>query len=222
MELYKAIYSILTNATDVMAELPSTTSVQPIRAKKPVNYPVLVYRVENITPYDTKTGPSTVDRVSVKFIIAAKTVLECVDIHKELRLVIDRYNPTVVSDVHIDGVRFVDAYFSDWHDDNDVSELHADYDFRVKRDPQHGGPFNMVPEDFFVERLEIEDFEPTSGRSVSLSKTPAEILIVVRGASNVIDYTVDDNVITMPSSDPAFGEYESPEEVRVVYIRAYS
>lgn len=140
MEVYKAIYSIITGSTDVMAELPSTTSVQPIRAKKPVNYPVLVFRTTGSVPYDTKDGPATVDKYTVKFIIASKSVSKCVDIHEALRVELDRYTPGLTAGVFIDGVRFDDAYFSDFSDENDVNELHADYDFRIKRDPATGGP----------------------------------------------------------------------------------
>lgn len=140
MQVYNAIYSIITNSTDVMSELPGTTSVQPIRAKKPVNYPVLVFRTTETISYDTKDGPATVDKYEVKFIIADKSVSKCVDIHEALRVELDRYTPGVTAGVFIDGVRFDNAYFSDFSDKNDVNELHADYEFRIKRDPATGGP----------------------------------------------------------------------------------
>lgn len=222
MEVLKSIYTILSGTSSVTDLLGGANSLQPTRAKKPVNYPVVVYRVVGITPYDTKSSASTIDRVEVRFHIAAKQISQCADIETELRLTLDRYQRGTVAGVQLDGVRFLDSYLNEWNDDNDVQELVSEYYFRVKRDPDYDGPLNQVPEELFVERLETEDFSVSSGRSITLSAFPAEVLLVVRGKSQIIDYTVNDKVITMPSSDPAFGEYTSPEAVRVVYIRNYS
>jgi len=227
LKLIKSIYSILSSSTDVTDLLGGATSLQPIRAKKPADYPLLVFRITNTLPHDTKSGPSTIDRVAVKFIIAAKdttsyaAIDRCVDIEEQLRLLLDRYAYGTVAGVQLGGVRFLDSYFSDWHDDADVQELHSDYHFRVKRDPDYNGPLNVVPEELIVERLVVEDFAPTSGNTITLSNFPAEILNVVRNESPVIDWTRDDKVITF-NSDGDFGQYVSPEAVRVVYIKNYS
>lgn len=226
MKLLNAIYTILSSSSDVTDLLGGAASLQPIRAKKPANYPVLVYRITNTLPYDTKSGPSTVDRVEVKFIIAAKdttsyaAIDRCVDIEEQLRLLIDRCQYGTYAGVQLGGVRFMDAYFGEWNPDQDVSELHCDYHFRVKRDPDYNGPLNVVPEELIVERLVIEDFEPTSGNTIELSNFPAEILNVVRNESPVIDWTRDDKVITF-NSDGDFGVYGA-EKVRIVYIKNYS
>lgn len=217
MKVFNAIYSIITNSTSVMAELPGTTSVQPIRAKKPVNYPVLVFRTTDTVAYDTKSGPATVDKYTIKFIIADKSVSKCVDIHEALRVEIDRYSPSVVEGVFIDGVRFDDAYFSDFSDENDVNELHADYEFRVKRNAE-GGPANELPERILAEQLLIEDFSPTSGNTITLSNNPDKIISIVRNETPVINYSVSGQVITF-NVDGDFGEFVSPEDVRVVYIK---
>jgi len=89
----KAIYSILTNDSDVSAIIG--TKVYPQIAAQGAAFPFVVYVLQDNSPSDTKSGVSTLDEVRYDIVAAAETYSELTDLTEKVRTALDRYTGTV-------------------------------------------------------------------------------------------------------------------------------
>lgn len=101
----KAIYSILTNDSDVSAIVG--TRVYPQIAAQGASFPFVVYVLQALEPSDTKSGVSTLDEIRYDLVVASETYAQASDLTNKVRTALDRYTGTVEG-VVIDSIQFVD------------------------------------------------------------------------------------------------------------------
>ena len=125
----KAIYSILTNDSDVSAIIG--TKVYPQIAAQGAAFPFVVYVLQDNSPSDTKSGVSTLDEVRYDIVAAAETYSELTDLTEKIRTALDRYTGTVEG-VVVDSIQFTELDV-----DNDPSTetyvSSSEYILRIKR-----------------------------------------------------------------------------------------
>jgi len=125
----KAIYSILTNDSDVSAIIG--TKVYPQIAAQGAAFPFVVYVLQDNSPSDTKSGVSTLDEVRYDIVAAAETYTELSSLTERIRLALDRYTGTVEG-VVIDSIQFIDLDV----DNDPATETYvssSEYILRIKR-----------------------------------------------------------------------------------------
>ena len=125
----KAIYSILTNDSDVSAIIG--TKVYPQIAAQGAAFPFVVYVLQDNSPSDTKSGPSTLDEVRYDIVAAAETYTELSSLTERIRLALDRYTGDL-GGVEIDSIQFIDLDV----DNDPATETYvssSEYILRVKR-----------------------------------------------------------------------------------------
>ena len=101
----KAIYSILTNDSDVSALIG--TRVYPQVAAQGAAFPFVVYVLQDNTPSDTKSGVSTLDEIRYDIVAAAETYSQLTDLTEKIRTALDRYTGTVEG-VVVDSIQFTE------------------------------------------------------------------------------------------------------------------
>lgn len=125
----KAIYSILTNDSDVSALIG--TRVYPQVAAQGAAFPFVVYVLQDNTPSDTKSGVSTLDEIRYDIVAAAETYSQLTDLTEKIRTALDRYTGTVEG-VVVDSIQFTELDV-----DNDPSTetfvSSSEYILRIKR-----------------------------------------------------------------------------------------
>ena len=125
----KAIYSILTNDSDVSALIG--TRVYPQVAAQGAAFPFVVYVLQDNTPSDTKSGVSTLDEIRYDIVAAAETYSELSSLTERIRLALDRYTGTV-SGIVVDSIQFTELDV-----DNDPATetfvSSSEYILRIKR-----------------------------------------------------------------------------------------
>ena len=125
----KAIYSILTNDSDVSALIG--TRVYPQVAAQGAAFPFVVYVLQDNTPSDTKSGVSTLDEIRYDIVAAAETYSDLSSITERIRLALDRYTGTV-SGIVVDSIQFIDLDV----DNDPATETYvssSEYILRIKR-----------------------------------------------------------------------------------------
>jgi len=125
----KAIYSILTNDSDVSAIIG--TKVYPQIAAQGAAFPFVVYVLQDNSPSDTKSGVSTLDEVRYDIVAAAETYATLSSLTERIRLALDRYTGTVEG-VVIDSIQFIDLDV----DNDPATETYvssSEYILRIKR-----------------------------------------------------------------------------------------
>jgi len=125
----KAIYSILTNDSDVSAIIG--TKVYPQIAAQGAAFPFVVYVLQDNSPSDTKSGVSTLDEIRYDIVAAAETYTELSSLTERIRLALDRYTGTVEG-VVIDSIQFIDLDV----DNDPATETYvssSEYILRIKR-----------------------------------------------------------------------------------------
>ena len=125
----KAIYSILTNDSDVSAIIG--TKVYPQIAAQGATFPFVVYVLQDNSPSDTKSGVSTLDEIRYDIVAAAETYTELSSLTERIRLALDRYTGTVEG-VVIDSIQFIDLDV----DNDPATETYvssSEYILRIKR-----------------------------------------------------------------------------------------
>ncbi len=130
MNIGKAIYSILKD--DTVIDTLVADRVYPISAPQRYSFPLIVYSVISVVPYDTKSGPSTVDEVRIQIDSFSKTYSNMVGIDSAIRSAMDRYSHTMVGDMQLDGIRYLNSQESK---DSELNYFHrvSDFQVRVKR-----------------------------------------------------------------------------------------
>ncbi len=125
----KAIYSILTNDSDVSALIG--TRVYPQVAAQGAAFPFVVYVLQDNTPSDTKSGVSTLDEIRYDIVAAAETYTALSSLTERIRLALDRYSGTV-SGIVVDSIQFTELDV-----DNDPATetfvSSSEYILRIKR-----------------------------------------------------------------------------------------
>jgi hypothetical protein len=125
----KAIYSILTNDSDVSALIG--TRVYPQVAAQGAAFPFVVYVLQDNTPSDTKSGVSTLDEIRYDIVAAAETYSQLTDLTEKIRTALDRYTGTVEG-VVIDSIQFTELDV----DNDPATETYvssSEYILRIKR-----------------------------------------------------------------------------------------
>ena len=125
----KAIYSILTENAGVSAIVGN--KVYPQIAAQGAAFPFVVYVLQDNSPSDTKSGPSTLDEVRYDIVAAAETYADLSSLTERIRLALDRYTGTI-SGVLVDSIQFIDLDV----DNDPATETYvssSEYILRVKR-----------------------------------------------------------------------------------------
>ena len=125
----KAIYSILTEDAGVSAVVGN--KVYPQIAAQGAAFPFVVYVLQDNSPSDTKSGPSTLDEVRYDIVAAAETYTELSSLTERIRLALDRYTGDI-GGVEIDSIQFIDLDV----DNDPATETYvssSEYILRVKR-----------------------------------------------------------------------------------------
>ena len=125
----KAIYTILTEDAGVSAIVGN--KVYPQIAAQGAAFPFVVYVLQDNSPSDTKSGPSTLDEVRYDIVAAAETYSELSSLTERIRLALDRYTGDI-GGVEIDSIQFIDLDV----DNDPATETYvssSEYILRVKR-----------------------------------------------------------------------------------------
>ena len=125
----KAIYSILTENAGVSAIVGN--KVYPQIAAQGAAFPFVVYVLQDNSPSDTKSGPSTLDEVRYDIVAAAETYASLSSLTERIRLALDRYTGDL-GGVEIDSIQFIDLDV----DNDPATETYvssSEYILRIKR-----------------------------------------------------------------------------------------
>jgi hypothetical protein len=125
----KAIYTILTEDAGVSAIVGN--KVYPQIAAQGAAFPFVVYVLQDNSPSDTKSGPSTLDEVRYDIVAAAETYASLSSLTERIRLALDRYTGDL-GGVEIDSIQFIDLDV----DNDPATETYvssSEYILRVKR-----------------------------------------------------------------------------------------
>lgn len=92
MKLYKALYNILTNDTDVTDQV--NNRIYPIQADRDAHEPYIVHKVVSSEPEYVKDEPSKVDTLDVEMSIYAKDVTTLEDTWNAVRTALEKFTGT--------------------------------------------------------------------------------------------------------------------------------
>ena len=126
----KAIYSILTNDSDVSAIVG--TRIFPVIAKIDGTKPAVTYHAVTVTPTNFKQAASDIDFIRVQFNVYSPDYDTTTDLAEKIRLALDRYPHGTVAGVHLAGVSFLDQG-DGWDDNAKLNHINQDFQFRIKR-----------------------------------------------------------------------------------------
>jgi len=125
----KAIYYLLTNATDVTDVV--STRIYPEVAQQDSDLPFIVYNVTNNEPTDTKPEPSKLDTAQVEVNIYAESYTEAIDLAVAVRAALDRVKGTY-SGVNVQSIQYLNEII-DFDEPQRAYNISADYDVRISR-----------------------------------------------------------------------------------------
>ena len=125
----KAIYHLLTNATDVTDIV--NTRIYPEIAQQDADLPYIVYNVANNEPTDTKPEPSKLDTAQVEVNIYSDSYTECIDLAVAVRAALDRVKGTYAG-VNVQSIQYLNEII-DFDEPQRAYNISADYDVRISR-----------------------------------------------------------------------------------------
>jgi len=125
----KAIYYLLTNATDVTDVV--STRVYPEIAQQDADLPYIVYAIANNEPTDTKPEPSKLDTAQVEVNIYSQSYTEAIDLAVAVRAALDRVKGTY-SGVNVQSIQYLNEII-DFDEPQRAYNISADYDVRISR-----------------------------------------------------------------------------------------
>ena len=125
----KAIYHLLTNATDVTDIV--STRIYPEIAQQDADLPYIVYNVANNEPTDTKPEPSKLDTAQVEVNIYSDSYTECIDLAVAVRAALDRVKGTYAG-VNVQSIQYLNEII-DFDEPQRAYNISADYDVRISR-----------------------------------------------------------------------------------------
>jgi hypothetical protein len=131
VDVADAVYSILSNNAPVVA-LVSTKIYPTIAAQETLApYVVVDYAVNN-EPLDTKTRPSSLDRIRIQVDSYGRTRKQAMTVHLAVRTALDGYTiGSTVAGVLLDGIKF-ETENEAFDEEIDIFRKSADYIIRVK------------------------------------------------------------------------------------------
>lgn len=129
MTVGKAIYYLLTNATDVTDVV--STRVYPEIAQQDADLPYIVYAIANNEPTDTKPEPSKLDTAQVEVNIYSQSYTEAIDLAVAVRAALDRVKGTY-SGVNVQSIQYLNEII-DFDEPQRAYNISADYDVRISR-----------------------------------------------------------------------------------------
>lgn len=125
-----AIYGILSAASGVTTLV--STKIFPRLAPMETVAPYVVYSIVSVDPTDSKTRPSTLDRVRVQIDCYARTYASAEAVHSAVRSALDAYTiGSTVAGVKLDGIKF-ETENDTFEEDVDIHRRSADYQIRIK------------------------------------------------------------------------------------------
>ena len=125
----KAIYYLLTNATDVTDIV--STRIYPEVAQQDADLPFIVYNVTNNEPTDTKPEPSKLDTAQVEVNIYSDSYRQVIDLSVAVRAALDRVKGTY-SGVDVQSIQYLNEVI-DFDEPQRAYNISADYDVRISR-----------------------------------------------------------------------------------------
>lgn len=129
MTVGKAIYYLLTNASDV-TEIVGTR-IFPEVAQQDADLPYIVYNVSNNEPSDTKKAPSKLDTADVEVNCFATNYSQVIDMGVAVRAALDRVKGTY-SGVNVQSVQYVNEII-DFDEPQRAYNITASYEVRISR-----------------------------------------------------------------------------------------
>ena len=130
MEIGKAIYSILSNDSDVSTLVE--TRIFPNVAPQTTEFPFIIYDVTGVQPNDTKDGPSTLDTNDVMISCYSETYSEASDLAKKIRIAMDRITESEYATIKIQSSQFqsYNDIFDDTSGDSGIYRKALDFEIR--------------------------------------------------------------------------------------------
>ena len=125
----KAIYYLLTNATDVTDVVG--TRIYPEVAQQDADLPYIVYNVTNNEPTDTKPEPSKLDTAQVEVNIYSDSYRVAIDLAVAVRAALDRVKGTYAG-VDVQSIQYLNEVI-DFDEPQRAYNINADYDVRISR-----------------------------------------------------------------------------------------
>ena len=129
MTVGKAIYHLLTNATDVTDIV--STRIYPEIAQQDADLPYIVYNVANNEPTDTKPEPSKLDTAQVEVNIYSDSYRVVIDLAVAVRAALDRVKGTYAG-VNVQSIQYLNEII-DFDEPQRAYNISADYDVRISR-----------------------------------------------------------------------------------------
>lgn len=134
MQANKAIYHILTNGDTAAI----TTEVAPLHVDQEndtTGDAYIRYMIESAEPFDTKSGASTVDDETYSIVLFSKSADTLLSLSAAVRSDLDRYPPSTVATVRLDGVQYLDTSDVGFDDKTRRFDVELRFKFRIKRTP---------------------------------------------------------------------------------------
>ena len=125
----KAIYHLLTNATDVTDIV--STRIYPEISQQDADLPYIVYAIANNEPTDTKPEPSKLDTAQVEVNIYSDSYTQAIDLAVAVRAALDRVKGTY-SGVDVQSIQYLNEII-DFDEPQRAYNISADYDVRISR-----------------------------------------------------------------------------------------
>lgn len=125
----KAIYYLLTNATDVTDIV--STRIYPEIAQQDADLPFIVYNVTNNEPTDTKRDVSQLDTAQIEVNIYSESYTQCIDLAAAVRTALDRIKGTYAG-VDVQSIQYLNEII-DFDEPQRAYNINADYDVRISR-----------------------------------------------------------------------------------------
>ncbi len=129
MTVGKAIYYLLTNATDVTDVV--STRIYPEIAQQDADLPYIVYAIANNEPTDTKPEPSKLDTAQVEVNIYSDSYRVVIDLAVAVRAALDRVQGTYAG-VNVQSIQYLNEVI-DFDEPQRAYNINADYDVRISR-----------------------------------------------------------------------------------------
>ncbi len=134
MNLSGILYTIL--AADSAVTAICSTRIYPLTIPQTEQLPAVRITEIAVNPYDTKSGPSTLDAMRVQVDCYASRMLVASQLEEAVRAAIDRYrgSVTVTGDAtyFVDGIRFENRNAT-MEEEKDVYRVSTDYQVRIQR-----------------------------------------------------------------------------------------
>jgi len=192
----KAIYYLLTNATDVTDVV--STRIYPEIAQQDADLPYIVYAIANNEPTDTKPEPSKLDTAQVEVNIYSDSYTQAIDLAVAVRAALDRVKGTY-NGVNVQSIQYLNEVI-DFDEPQRAYNINADYDVRISRsgfEIAQGSPITGVQ---LGELSDVDVTGVTNGQLIAYNSTSKnwEAANDAGGAEQLND--LSDVIVSLPAS----------------------